>query len=232
VTQGLQPALNQVAVIASQGAHVGYGAQGNQVESLAGYIGVEGPRHLVGYAYSDQSIQRVLRRQAVGVDHSKGGRQVIAKDVMVGNDYLGAEGVGAGHGGVGSYARITGEYQTRSVANETFQSRLVDAVALVARGDPKDNVGTQGAQSFDEQGGGGLTIGVKVTPNSDALAAMDGLAKAPDGNGQVGQVGGGGRGVAIWVEEGSGSARCPNAPAGQGLGDQWMSADGVDKVAG
>ena len=100
--------------------------------------------------------------------------------MVVGDENLGTEGIGTSHRGMGSDAGVASKDQAGAINNQAFQTLLVEPVAFGAGWDAKADPGAQGAQCFHQQGGGRLTIGVKISPDGDRLVVLDGLAQALD----------------------------------------------------
>jgi hypothetical protein len=61
----------------------------------------------------------------------------------------------------------------------------VETMPLLARGNVKDDVCTQGAKALQEEGGSGLSVGIEVTPYGNPLTSGDRLAQTFDSNGQA-----------------------------------------------
>ena len=71
--------------------------------------------------------------------------------------------------------------------NDLFQASHVQAVALVAGGQAKGDIGAQRGQGFDQQGCGRLAVGVKIAPDGDPFALLDSLAQALNRAVEIGQ---------------------------------------------
>jgi len=72
-------------------------------------------------------------RKPVRVDYGQGRRQSaalarIGGHMVVGDDHLGAAGVGVGHSRVGSHTRIAGEDQARPSRQQAVDAGLVHAM--------------------------------------------------------------------------------------------------------
>jgi hypothetical protein len=126
---------------------------------------------------------------------------------------------------VGSHAGIARKDEPGTSGHETRQSLAMHTMALVALGDVVHGIAAQRLQNFYQQSRGGLTIGIKVTPDSDALTQPDGLLQTIGGQIEIRQVGRRGRLVEGGIEKGLGALRLAHAATRQGFGNQWMAAN-------
>ena len=159
------------------------------------------------------------------VDHRQCGWQLLVRDVMVGDDDLGIELVGASNRFMGGHAGVACEDEAGSAMDELLQPVPVQAVSFVAGGHAVGDPGAQRAQRLQEEGGRGLPVGVKVTPDGNGLLICDGLPQAVCRDGEVGQIGGRGRNVELGADEGSGLDGAADAATRQRLGNQPRATD-------
>jgi hypothetical protein len=70
--------------------------------------------------------------QAMGIDHSNGGRKLWPRDVVIGNDNLSAQIPGMYYGIMGSNARVAGHDQVGSLGDKLCKALAVQAMPLPA----------------------------------------------------------------------------------------------------
>ena len=108
--QHVEAALQQIAHIATQRRHIGDDTQGNQVEEPAGILlpgtTTERTHHLVGHTDARQFIERVIRRQSLGVDHGKRIGQPLPEVVVIGDQHIHTLSDSQVHGSVCVHAGI------------------------------------------------------------------------------------------------------------------------------
>ena len=109
--------------------------------------------------------------------------------MVIGDNDFGAEGIGPGNRFVSGDTGIASEDEVGACSDEVFHAVLVEAMSFLPSWDAKGRVRSQGTKGLNEQGCGGLAIGVKVAPDCNLLAVVDGLAQARSCSRQIGQVG-------------------------------------------
>jgi hypothetical protein len=98
---------------------------------------------------------------------------------MVSDDHIHATLAGVLYGGMGSDASITGDNQFGTRRNNTRQVFDVDAMTLTGtHWDMPSHVCAEGTESLYEQSGGGLSVYIEITPNTDGLFGADGGSDA------------------------------------------------------
>ena len=233
LTQGGQPALEQVAGVAALERQVSHDAQRDQVE-VAGRV-LRPPRplvqrlgQLIGHAHAGQIGQRMSCAgcEQFGVDDRGGVRQGGAQLVMIGDDHVHALRSGELRCLVRGHAGVAGEDQPRALGDHLLQVRQVNAMrGGLAHRHVVADMRAQVAQRRDQQRGGGLAVHVEIAPHADRLAAPDGAPQPVDRPRHPRQRLRRGREVRIRVEESDRRGRGRHPAAREGLRHQRVAAD-------
>jgi hypothetical protein len=141
--QDLEPPLDEMASVATEGGHIGYSAQSDQVKGAVSQIGVQRSSELVGDTNPGKMDKRVTGGQAVRVDNGDGRGQGIAGHMMIGDNEICTKGADQGRGILSAYTCVAGDDQGCAIGDDTLQVDLVQAVALVAGWHVEGDVSTQ-----------------------------------------------------------------------------------------
>ena len=197
--QTIEAALQEIARVGGERGHIGHDAQRDQIEIIVGAFGFSGQmQHLLGeferHADTGQRSQRMIGRQALGIDQRVGVGQLVGQIVMIGDEDSEAARLGVSDRLVFGDAGIAREQDVDVLIDQALQRFELDAVRFgETLWNVEGRVGLEIAQQRDEQRGRGLPVGVEVAPYGDFLAARDGAIQPVGGEGQIGQVGRGGR---------------------------------------
>ena len=218
VEQGLQARLHlapaylleaqgdQAAVVGVQPDHVGHRAQGDQGQQglqtgLAGLVeaaaraqfGSQGQQHVEHHADTGHGLALEAAAGLVGVDDGIGQRQVVAGQVVVGDDHLQAQGLGLGHAFDAGNAVVHGDHHLGAGFLDAACDGRRQAVAVHhAVGHQVADLGrAQHAQAAPAHGAGGGTVAVVVGHDAQAQAALYGIGQQPHGGVHAQQARGG-----------------------------------------
>ena len=194
-TNTLQPLMHEDTVVGVQRHHVGHAAQGHQVQQFADVRlreGVVAAQAAQARAQGHEDVehhpdacQRLAGKRAawlVGVDDGIGVRQRLARQVVVGHQYLEAsrlrrrDAVDAGN------PIVDRDQQLRLALQCHFDDFRCEAVPVLETvGYQVVHVGcTEQAQTQHADGTGRSAIGIEVTDDQNALALIDGLHQQVD----------------------------------------------------
>jgi len=160
--------------------------------------------------------KRVVFAQALRVDQGLRFRQGRREVVMIGDNYVYACAFSLPHGLVGRDARIARQDDPGALLDVAFEVFPVYPVGFgLAVGDVIARIRAELAQRFDEEGGRGLPVYVKVAPDQNLFTPLDGRLDPTYAFLQVRERLRRGRVVGTWVQEGTRLLRGTGAPLGQ-----------------
>jgi hypothetical protein len=221
-TQPLEATLDQVTDIAKKGSNVCHRTKSYQIQGTAGLGWREGSCELIGDSHASEVAQGMVRRKTMGIDDRQGCGQAFFKRVMIGDDHVYAQAVSLANRSMGGDARVAGDQEPCPLCDKRSQPVCVQAMALLARGDVKDDIGTDLLQGFKQQTSRRLAVHIKITPDGNALAAPDSQRQAVAGFLKIWQIRRRCGLVGIRIEEGAYLGRSEDASARQRLGHKRM----------
>jgi hypothetical protein len=207
ISQGDQSALEKVAGFAVQFRYIRHNTQGSQVEQGFGVIAHTGAvKELLGefisHPAAGQRVERMIGRQQARIDDGICGRQNLGQFVVVGDDHIHAMGFGPGSLGYGTDTRIAGDQQFDTLFSQFHQESKMDTVRFsLTQGNVMADACIQVTQGRDQDGGGGLTVHVEITPDADLFAVANGFQDAVYRSFHTGKVSRGGRQIIIGEEK-------------------------------
>ena len=171
-----------------------------------------------------------LRRRGseLRVDQGGGGRGGGGDLVVVENDDVHAALAERGDGGDGGGAAVHGEQQGGGEFRQAIlHAFLAEAVAFIhAMGQVVVDLPAEGAEDFEQQGGGGDAVHVVIAEDDERFVALAGLEQALDGGGHVRQQERVGQLLEPGLEEGGDGGRFAQAAVQQALGEQRRDVAG------
>ena len=182
----LQPLMNQDAVVAIQRHHVGHGAEGHQIEVIRhvggaqplalipaalAQMGVEGRHQIEGDPDPGQRLGGEVAAMLVGVHYRVGVRQLLTRQMVIGNQYLHAGRLGRRHPGDAGDAVVHRDQELGAAGHRQLDDLRGEAITeLEAVGHQKIDVATaHGAQGQHAQRRAGGAVAVKVTDDENAF---------------------------------------------------------------
>ena len=125
-----------------------------------------------------------------------------------------------------SYSGVACDDETDSARNQVLDASSMDSVAIAPRWYVEACVCAQVLQGLQEHSGGGLSIGVKVTPNGDSFARRNGTPDVGGPTGEIRKVGRLCRVIGAGIKKGVSSfGRNYSAPC-ESVGDQPVAPHG------
>ena len=210
VSERLQPALDEVTGIPGEPGQVSHQAQRRQVKLADDFVrtaksGVKFFGKFISNARAGQAGERVVYRQKLGVGERGGFRKGFGQIMVVGDKHIHATRAGILHGRVGGDAGITSEDKVCTAVDDFLQERNIYPVALAgAHRNVKGYIRMQLLERLHEDGCGGLTIRIKITPNTDGGMGVDSRFQPIYDGGEPGQVSCRAGGVGLRIQEGPG----------------------------
>lgn len=186
--QAAQAGGDQSAVVVVQRNQIGDGADRDQVEqgqqvrlglvgerALFAQVPPQRHQHVEDHADAGQRLAREGVAAEVGIDDGVGRRQLLAGQVVVGDQHLPAQRLGRGDTGMAGDAVVDGDQQVRLQYGQFGHQRRRQPVAVHhAVGHRVHHVArAEQAQAAHADRAGGGAIAVEVTDDEDALAAGD-----------------------------------------------------------
>ncbi len=215
------------AVLPGQRDHVGHGGDGRQFEAGFGNaadllrrpadVRQERLNQLKGHPGAAQILLRIGTVRAVGIEHGERGREAGFGQVMVGDDDIDAELVGAAHHFGGADSGIHADNQLHSLHGgglHDFRPHTVtvlQTVRDVIRGDAAGEF-----KGLGEQHDAGGAVHVVVAVDEDRFALADGAGDAFDGRRHVAH----GQGIVQFFE-----GRMEKTPGRFGVGESAVYQD-------
>ena len=190
-----RPRATRMRLMGVELHHVGDGAQGDQVEALgqvrAGAVGepAVGPearaqrdQRVVHHPHARQVLRRKGAARLVGVHQGFGGWQVVAGQVVVGDDHWQTGGMGGRHAGQRVDAVVDGEDDLRPLRPRGLDEQRRQAIAhRHAVGHDEVHGRPHGAQARDGERGAGRSVGVVVAGDDDLPTSLQGRRQMLDG---------------------------------------------------
>ena len=167
-------------------SHVRDGADAEEVQrhgqGLRGATGLgEGPGQDIGDADAGQPPVGRTLGGAVGVEQGAQGWPLLRDGVVIGDDHLQTELLGALEGLPGRHSVVDGDQQPDSVVRELLHHGDIQAIAIgLAAGDGRLGLGPQLLQNADQERRAGHAIGVVVAADRQAFVGFAGLLEALD----------------------------------------------------
>ena len=216
-----QAVSHQDAVLAGERNHVGHGGNRRQLEErfrdapdLLGrpaHVRQKRLDQLEGHTGAAQVLFRVRAIRAIGIEHGERGREVGLGQVMVGDDDVDAEFVGAAHHFGGADAGIHADNQLHPLFGGGLHHFAPHAVAVLQAVRHVIRGGAAGEfEGLGEEHHAGGAVDVVVAVDQDALALADGARDALNGDRHVAQ----GQRIVQFFE-----GRVQEAVGGRGVGE-------------
>ena len=184
VLQKRQTLAHKGAVFAHKGHHIGNRAESDQLavhfQQLAGVAALQRGAQLKGNARAAQILKGTFVIGAFGVNDGYGIGQGVAGQVVVGDDKIQPQCLGAGGFLHGRNAVVHRHDQLEPLLGKAFQRRAGQTVAVAARGQLAAHVCAHAAQALVQDGGGGDAVHIVVTVDDDQLLVLDRLLNARD----------------------------------------------------
>ena len=229
--EGLESEPGEKAVLSAEGDDVRHRAEGREPEGLGEErpMGIRDPAaagHVPGHQPDDPEHHARRARggsrdaREVGVHEGRDVGAAIARRVMVQDDDV--EAFTARRGDLVDRGRsvVHRDDELRPLRGEEAEGRLVEAVPLAG---PVGEVGARGGagepEEGDEYGRSGDAVGIVVTPDRDALAALHRLADPLRGRRRVGQESRVGQAGEVGLQERAGLRGVRNPPVQEHLGE-------------
>ncbi|MNM34939.1 hypothetical protein D3C81_456000 [compost metagenome] len=188
----LQPLMHQDAVVAIQRHHVGHGAEGHQIQIIRhigganalalvpaqlAQVSVEGRHQIEGHPHPGQGLGGEVATMLVGVHYRIGIRQLLAWQVVIGNQYPHPGRLGRRHPGNAGDAVVHRDEELGAAGHRQLDDLGGEAIAeLETVGHQKIDVMTpHGPQGQHAQGRAGGAVAVEVTDDEDALLRRQGI---------------------------------------------------------
>jgi hypothetical protein len=160
--------------------------------ALAG-LAVQGRQQHEGHAGGGQHALPALAAGAVGIDHGRRGRRVLAHQVVVDHHHFEADDGGAGDGVIGRGAAVQGDHQLGAAVADGLEGRRAGAIALgQAIGNIDRQLDAHVAEPAHQLGGAGGPVDVVVGEHHGRPAAfqrVDQDLRGPVHVGEAGRVG-------------------------------------------
>ena len=235
----LQPLMHQDAVVAIQRHHVGDGAERHQIQIIRhiggtnalalipaqlAQVSVEGRHQIEGHPHPGQGLGGEVAAMLVGVHYRIGSRQLLARQVMIGDQNLHAGRLGRRHPGDAGDAVVHRDEELGAARHRQLDYLRGQAIAeFETVGHQKiDVVAAHCPQRQHAQGRAGGAVAVKISDDEDAL--LGGQRRCQQGHRLLHAE------QALGRQQLAGAAleqgRILYPPAGKDLTKQWVQSSG------
>lgn len=184
--------MDQNAVVAIERHHIGHRAKRHQIEIIRhiggaqplplipaklAQMGVESRHQVEGHPHTGQRLGGEVAAMLVRVDDGIGVRQLLTRQMVIGNQYLHASRLGRRHPGDAGDTVIHRDQELGATGHRQLDNFGGEAVAkLEAIGHQKIDVATaHGAQRQHTERRAGGTVAVEITDNEDPFLSGQGI---------------------------------------------------------
>ena len=236
VREHFQSVPHQDAVLAGERHDVRHGREGHVIEEMQRHVGrppERGHERLRQLECDSRSAQVVVLVRAVGparVEHRRGGRKLVPRDVVVGDDDLPALGAGRAHRVNGADAAVARDDQPRVQAAGLREPGGTEVISVPqAMGHEGVRVTARAPQHPRQERRRALPVHVVVPVHEDGCARAHGAGKQVYSRAHVGPATRVRQTLQVGTQEGLGDVRRGEAAlhqdGGEGLGNPELGGE-------
>ena len=184
VLQKAQPLADDGAVLPHERHHVGHGAQGGQLavhfQQLGGVTAFQRGAKLERHARAAQIFKRAFVVGPLGVYDGNRVGERVTRQVVVRDDEVKAQFLGAGGFLDGGNAVVHRDHELKALSGQGFQRCACQAVTGTAGGQLAADVRALAGETFVQNRGGGNAVHIVVAVNDHEFFVLDGFLNAGD----------------------------------------------------